>query len=112
MEVPVVSRHLCCTKDWSQRLGAEGRIHHVHLGRSQLVVYRIHHQQMILLVAGAKWICAVAHVLCAAIPEIAEVKDCIDRAWCIAASYSASIDSLGRICLAGVRENRVDYRSC
>ena len=61
---------------------------------SQFAVDRIHHQQVILLVAGAERICAVAYVLRAAIPEIAEVEHCVHRTGCIAAGYLASIDSL------------------
>ena len=63
------------------------------------------------LFAGAEWICAVAYVLRTAIPEVAEVENCIHRAGCVAARYPACIDSLGWVSLTGIGKDRLNRRS-
>ena len=58
-------------------------------------------------VALAKWICAIARVARASIPEIPEIKYCIDDAWRITWLNFSGVNELPWVAGVGIRKVRV-----
>src|SRR6185312_14051356 len=74
--------------------------------RSELAV-AIDCQQPGAVVARTKRIESVAHVLRAAVPEIAEVENCIDHAGSIAATGAAGLNALACVGRIRIGEHRI-----
>ena len=76
VEIAVIGGHFSAAENRPQRLRAQRGIDHAHVGWSKLAV-AAYRQQVRRFVTSAKRIRAIANVLCAAIPEIAEVENCV-----------------------------------
>src|SRR5689334_2793052 len=78
--------------------------------RPKLAPGYVGNQQMRGFVASAKGVVAVADVLRAAVPEIAEIEYRVYRAGRVASSYLARVDALGCIGRIWIGEDRIGNR--